>query len=100
MNKNDEVMLTTFNNPFNPFKQFNDWLNFDYRNGTDCCGTVARLSMCTNALSDELNDTEIERAMDSIVELMPTVFVKLHKSNADETIKRMQNQIKKEKLIS
>lgn len=90
---NDSVMLTTINNPFNPFTDFDSWLNFDYKNGTDCCGKVARLSHCTNALSDELNDIEIERAMDSIVEMFPGLYVKLHKSTADETIKRLQNSL-------
>ena len=90
---NDEVMLTTVNNPFNPFTEFDNWLNFDYKNGTDCCGTVARIANCTNALSDELNDIEIEKAMDSIVELMPGIYVKLHKSTADSVIKSLQKQV-------
>lgn len=91
----DEVMLTTVNNPFNPFNDFDSWLNFDYKNGIDCCGTLARVAKTSNALSDELNEVEIEAAMDSLVDSMPTVFVKLHKSNADQTIKAMQ-----EKLVS
>lgn len=86
---NDEVMLTTINNPFNPFSEFDNWLSFDYRNGTDCCGKVARIAKTTNALTDELNDIEIEKAMDSIVESMPSVYIKLHKSTADSTIKTL-----------
>ena len=90
---NDEVMLTTVNNPFNPFTDFDNWFNFDNLNGTDCCGTIARIANCTNALSDELNDMEIEKAMDSIVDAMPGLYVKLHKSTADSTIKSLQKQI-------
>ena len=89
----DEVMLTTVNNPFNPFTEFDNWLNFDNLNGTDCCGTLARIANCTNALSDELNDIEIEKAMDSIVDSMPGLYVKLHKSTADSTIKSLQKQL-------
>ena len=82
-----EFMLTTINNPFNPFTQFENWINFDISSGTNCCGTLARIAQCSNALSDELNSVEIERAMDTLVDLMPTFFVKLHKSTADEVIK-------------
>lgn len=88
----DEVMLTTINNPFNPFTEFDNWLSFDYRNGTDCCGTVARIAKTTNALTDELNDIEIEKAMDSIVESMPGVFIKLHKSTADSILKSLSSK--------
>ena len=89
---NDEVMLTTVNNPFNPFTQFESWFAFDRQTGTDCCGRLARIAHCTNALSDELNDDEIEAAIDSLVENVPGFFVKLHKSNADQTIKTFQSQ--------
>jgi hypothetical protein len=100
MKANDEVMLTTINNPFNPFTQFDNWLNFDYMNGTECCGMIARIAKCSEALSDELNDIEIEKAMDSIVDSMPGYFIKLHKSNADQTINSIQSQIAKQQTIA
>lgn len=90
---NDEFMLTTINNPFNPFTEFENWINFDISSGTNCCGILSRMAQCSNALSDELNSVEIERAMDTLVELMPTWFVKLHKSNADEVIKTFQSEL-------
>ena len=100
MQKNDEVMLTTIDNPFNPFTQFDNWLNYDYLNGTDCCGKIARIAKCSEALSDELNDIEIERAMDSIVDSMPGYFIKLHKSTADQTIKSLQSQLAKQQITA
>ena len=89
----DEVMLTTINNPFNPFTEFENWLSFDFISGTNCCGALAKVAKCSNALSDEVNDQEIERAMDSIVDAIPTLYVKLHKSTADKTIKEMQDKL-------
>jgi hypothetical protein len=88
-----EIMLSTTNNPFNPFTEFNSWFNFDLKNKTDCCGMIGRIAQCSNALSDELNDVEIEAAIDSIVESMPTIYVKLYKENADEVIKQMQERV-------
>ena len=89
----EEVMLTTINNPFNPFTEFENWLSFDFLSGTNCCGALASIAKCSNALSDEVNNEEIERAMDSLVFSVPTFFVKLHKSTADQTIKEFQSKL-------
>lgn len=85
----NECMISTVDNPFNPFKQWDDWLNWDTSKGYDTCGTLARISMTSNALSDDMNEEEINRAMDVMVENCPTLFIKLHKSTADETIKSL-----------
>ena len=87
----NDCMITTVDNPFNPFKQFDDWLNWDTRRGYNTCNTLARIAKTTNALSDDVNDEEIEEAMDSMVEFAPTIFVKLHRSTADQTIRELAN---------
>jgi len=81
------VMITTIDNPFNPFKQFDDWLNHDTLAGNNTCGKLARIAQTSNALSDDLNDEEIERAIDTLVETCPGFFVKLYETTADQTIK-------------
>lgn len=87
------VMITTIDNPFNPFKQFDDWLNHDLKHGTDTCGKLARIAKTSNALSDSLNDEEIEQAMDSLIETCPGFFVKLYENTADQTIKEFTNVV-------
>ena len=89
----NNVMLTTIDNPFNPFKQFDNWLNHDLKAGHDTCGKLARVAKTSNALSDDLNDEEISKAMDSLVETCPGFFIKLHESTADETIKTFAKSI-------
>lgn len=61
------AMLTTFDNPFNPFENFNEWYRFDTDKGYNSCGFVDRIARTSDALSDEENDREIERAIDEII---------------------------------
>ena len=38
-----DCMLTTFDNPFDPFEQFTSWLLFDDEKGYNTCGKLARI---------------------------------------------------------
>lgn len=59
----NDVMLTTVDNPYDPFTQFKEWYRFDMRSGYDTCGMLARV-MCP---SNELTDAEYEDAYMSAV---------------------------------
>lgn len=61
------VALTTFDNPFDPFKQFNDWFLFDITKGYNSCGLLDRIARTSEQFSDEENETEIEHAIDEII---------------------------------
>ena len=39
-----EVMLTTFDNPFDPFEQFTSWFLFDVEKGYNTCSHLARIA--------------------------------------------------------
>lgn len=62
-----QCMLTTFDNPYNPFTQFDKWFMFDTEKGYDSCGYVGRIAHGSDELSDEENVDEIERAIDEII---------------------------------
>ena len=64
---NYECMLTTVDNPFDPFEQFDEWLMFDIEKGYDTCGMLDRMSDVTNDLSQKEIDREIEKAIDEII---------------------------------
>lgn len=63
-----DSMLTTVDNPFNPFKQFDDWFRFDEDRGYHTCSYLARVGKIGADLDDVLIDEVIESAIDEICE--------------------------------
>lgn len=59
--------ITTFDNPFNPFDDFNKWFLFDCEKGYNTCSYLARIAKTSEQLSDAENAIEIERAIDEII---------------------------------
>lgn len=59
--------LTTFDNPFDPFDQFDSWYRFDTDKGYNSCSYLDRIARTSDQLSDEENDEEIERAINEII---------------------------------
>lgn len=65
---NSRVMLTTIDNPFDPFESFKEWFLFDVEKGYNSCSYLGRIARTSDQLSDKENDMEIERAIDEIIE--------------------------------
>lgn len=62
-----DLMLSTSDNPFNPFTDFKEWYQFDVSNGYNTCAYLARIIEDTESLDDRevaLAENEaIEEAM-------------------------------------
>ena len=67
MSKNSECRLTTFDNPYDPFKNFDSWFLYDVEKGYNSCAYLDRIAHTSPELSDEENEAEIERAIDEII---------------------------------
>lgn len=65
--EDDEYMLTTIDNPYNPFTQFEEWYAYDTQKGYHTCNYLARIAKSSNELSDEDQSSEILHAIDEIV---------------------------------
>ena len=63
-----EVMLTTFDNPYDPFDDFISWWMFDTEMGYNTCGLIARISRYSEELSVSEDKLETEKAIDTIVD--------------------------------
>ena len=68
MNANGNVALTTFDNPYNPFTQFQKWFLFDTEKGHNSCAYLARIARTSDEFTEEENEKEIERAIDEIIQ--------------------------------
>ena len=60
-------MLTTIDNPYNPFEQFDLWLLFDKEKGYNTCEYLARIVNLTNDMSEKEIEVATDRAIDDII---------------------------------
>lgn len=60
-------MLTTIDNPFDPFIQFDEWNAYDESKGYYSCAYLARITKSSDELSQPDEDLAIESAIDEIV---------------------------------
>lgn len=61
------MMLSLAANPYDPFTQYDLWINFDHHEGFDTAGLLARALSTSDALSQPDQDLAVEQAIDSIV---------------------------------
>ena len=66
-----QSLLTTVDNPYNPFEEWDEWFAFDARMGYHTPGLLARIAVSSDLLSDADQRLAIVSAMDEIVELNP-----------------------------
>ena len=81
----NNCMLSTIDNPFNPFEDFRNWFLFDIEKGYYSCSRVARVARLSNEMTQSETDTEIERAIDEIVKYdFMNIYKKIINSNVKE----------------
>ena len=57
-------MMTTFDNPFDPFEDFTSWFMFDIEKGYYTCSILGRIVEYSDDMSQKEKDEAIERAID------------------------------------
>ena len=76
--------LTTFDNPYDPFDQFDQWFLFDMQKGYNSCAYLSRIARTSDQLTDAENDREIERAIDEIIKYdFMNIYKKVKMTNSD-----------------
>lgn len=68
-----EVMLTTTDNPYNPFDNFDTWYAYDgllarQQGRPQVCSYLARIARTSSQMTEEMEQRAIETAIDEIVE--------------------------------
>ena len=73
-------MLTTIDNPFDPFEQFTSWMLFDKEKGYDSSERLMRIANISDDMPQKEVDEEIERAIDEIIKYdFMNIYVKVKK---------------------
>lgn len=79
-----EFMLTTVDNPYNPFTQFDEWFQFDVDNNYSTCSKIARLANIKDYMSNTQKDEETAKAIDRLIEIDPfDVYIKVYNTEKD-----------------
>lgn len=72
MEADRQWMLTTIDNPYDPFTQWDDWLRYDRDQGYYTNEYLARVANTDENNSDEENKAILRAAMKDIVTYNPT----------------------------
>ena len=81
-----KTMLTTIDNPFNPFENFHSWFLFDVEKRYNSCAYLARIAKTSDEFTEEEEAEEIERAIDEIIKYdFMNIYVKV-KEDTETTI--------------
>lgn len=62
-----EYALTTVDNPFDPFTEFNAWYAYDTSHGYHSASLLARVARSSDDLSDADQHVAVQEAIDEIV---------------------------------
>ena len=80
----NKVMLTTFDNPYDPFEQFSSWFLFDVEKGYNTCSYLGRIAKLSDEMSTTEEDEEVERAIDEIIKYdFMNIYKKVRKETED-----------------
>ena len=77
-----EVMLSTFDNPYDPFDDFVSWWMFDIEKGYNTCSLLARIARYSEEVSTIEDKRETERAIEAIID---NDFLNIYKKVVRET---------------
>ena len=79
-------MLSTIDNPFNPFEDYSSWLMFDKEKGYDSAERLMRIAKITDDMKQKEENEEIERAIDEIIKYdFLNVYTKVSKTLNETT---------------
>lgn len=85
------LALTTVDNPYDPFDEFDSWYRFDMDKGYDTCSYLDRIAMTSDQLTDVENEEEIERAIKEIIKYDHTGLYRAVDENDPKRKEKIKN---------
>jgi hypothetical protein len=84
----EDQLITTIDNPYNPFTQFDEWYDFDTLQGYHTCSYLSRLVSVQDEQTDNELSVHINRAVDQIFkENITGMYAKVTRSSFDSWYK-------------
>lgn len=65
----EEFALTTIDNPYSPWDQFDEWYSFDVSHGYNTCAYLARIAKTSDSLSAADYTLAVNLAIEEILRL-------------------------------
>lgn len=88
-----EYMLTTVDNPFDPWTQWDEWFAWDMNAGYHTPGLLARVARLGDELPEGIQHLTIQRAIDEIVrENVLGVFRKVKAGDVEKLKKELSTE--------
>jgi hypothetical protein len=79
-------MLTTVDNPYDPFTHYDEWYTWDRLAGYHCGSLLARIAVSSDELSEADQVLAIEQAIDEIVkENVTGMFLKVSRKISENS---------------
>ncbi len=85
----DHVMLTTIDNPYNPFTHWDEWYQYDTAAGYHTVAYLARIVVTSDEISEADQELAYEQGIDEI--LQENILGIYRKVTADTVIKVPEN---------
>ena len=63
------TFVTTLDNPYDYWTQFDEWYAFDTQKGYDTCGYIARIAKVSSEMSEKDYENAVNDAVNDIVRL-------------------------------
>ena len=67
MEETQQFRLTTFDNPFDPFEEFEEWFRFDIEKGYNTCSVLGRIANIGDDFTEKETEEAINKAIDQII---------------------------------
>lgn len=88
--------VTTLDNPYNFFKQFDEWYAFDTQMGYNTCSYIDRIAKTSNSMSEHDRKQVINDAVDEIVRFNLTGNYIMVEQEDDDDEENEENEIENE----
>lgn len=80
-----DYALTTYDNPYSPFTEFELWFKYDMILGHNCCGLLDQTAAIDSIQSEQLNEKDSLDAIDYIVKQNPLIYRKVLRSDYEKS---------------